>query len=255
MERNDELGLDLAPFRSYDPAIGRWLQVDPMAEMMPSLTPYRFGFNNPVLWSDPLGLFESRREARRYRRQEKNGLNWFNSSISKQKDGSYAIETSNSSTQKNTLGDIMSNAVVGQTEGGDDVTTVALAGSKDIMPSTGEGNTLFTVELARFRDGSSLTSERPMLIPGGSAASKGVSSVVKMGSSNAPKAIRTLTKQIKKHVDKLINYRSNPQAYDNMRRLENISKEMQNQRIQGRIRKLQREIRKFVRERNKLKDN
>ena len=69
MERNDELGLDLAPFRSYDPAIGRWLQVDPLAELMPSMTPYRFGFNNPILWSDPWGLFESRKEARRFRRE------------------------------------------------------------------------------------------------------------------------------------------------------------------------------------------
>jgi RHS repeat-associated protein len=31
IERNEELGLDLAVFRSYDPAIGRWLQVDPKA--------------------------------------------------------------------------------------------------------------------------------------------------------------------------------------------------------------------------------
>jgi RHS repeat-associated protein len=102
IERNDELGLDLAAFRSYDPAIGRWLQVDPLAEIMPSMTPYRFGFNNPVLWSDPLGLFESRKEAKKHRRTEKNGLNWFNSNIKKQKDGSFAIETRTSSTQRTT---------------------------------------------------------------------------------------------------------------------------------------------------------
>ncbi len=58
MERNEELGLDLAPFRSYDPAIGRWMQIDPMAEAMPGLTPYRFGFNNPISFADPSGLFE-----------------------------------------------------------------------------------------------------------------------------------------------------------------------------------------------------
>jgi RHS repeat-associated protein len=61
IERNDELGLDLAPFRSYDPAIGRWLQVDPMADAMPNMTPYRFGFNNPLSFSDPSGLFEEKK--------------------------------------------------------------------------------------------------------------------------------------------------------------------------------------------------
>ena len=58
IKRNKELGLDMAEFRSYDPAIGRWLHVDPMAEAMPELTPYRFGFNNPISFADPSGLFE-----------------------------------------------------------------------------------------------------------------------------------------------------------------------------------------------------
>ena len=77
IERNDELGLDLAEFRTYDPSIGRWLQVDPMAEYAPGWTPYRFGFNNPILYSDPFGLFETRDEAEAY--AEENGIKtgWF----------------------------------------------------------------------------------------------------------------------------------------------------------------------------------
>jgi RHS repeat-associated protein len=59
IERNEELGLDLAPFRSYDPAIGRWLQVDPLAEAVPGVPPYRFGFNNPLRYTDALGLLEN----------------------------------------------------------------------------------------------------------------------------------------------------------------------------------------------------
>ena len=60
IERNEDFGvkLDMADFRSYDPAIGRWLQVDPMADAMPGMTPYRFGFNNPLQFDDPSGLFE-----------------------------------------------------------------------------------------------------------------------------------------------------------------------------------------------------
>ena len=45
-------------FRTYDPAIGRFWQTDPLAEFVPDWTPYRFGFNNPVIYSDFLGLME-----------------------------------------------------------------------------------------------------------------------------------------------------------------------------------------------------
>ena len=31
------LGLDMAEYRTYDPAIGRWLQIDPLAEFAPDL--------------------------------------------------------------------------------------------------------------------------------------------------------------------------------------------------------------------------
>ena len=55
MERNDELGLDLAPFRSYDPAIGRWLQVDPKAESFATMSPYTGMGNKPISVIDPMG--------------------------------------------------------------------------------------------------------------------------------------------------------------------------------------------------------
>ena len=61
IEHASDFGLDwdMAVHRSYDPAIGRWLQVDPFADVAPNWTPYRFGFNNPIRYSDLLGLFES----------------------------------------------------------------------------------------------------------------------------------------------------------------------------------------------------
>lgn len=69
IERNGDLAinLDLAEFRGYDAAIGRWMQVDPIAEVAPGWMPYRFAFNNPLRYLDPLGLFESRAEAKAYR--------------------------------------------------------------------------------------------------------------------------------------------------------------------------------------------
>jgi len=45
-------------FRQYDPAIGRFSGIDRLAALVPSITPYRFGFNNPILWADPTGLIE-----------------------------------------------------------------------------------------------------------------------------------------------------------------------------------------------------
>ncbi len=38
--------------------IGRWFKIDPLAEDAYGWTPYRFGFNNPISFSDPSGLFE-----------------------------------------------------------------------------------------------------------------------------------------------------------------------------------------------------
>lgn len=56
----DELGLQWYDFgaRNYDAAIGRWFNVDPLAELAPDWTPYRNGFNNPLRFTDPTGMYE-----------------------------------------------------------------------------------------------------------------------------------------------------------------------------------------------------
>ncbi|QQQ27332.1 RHS repeat-associated core domain-containing protein [Chryseobacterium indoltheticum] len=40
------------------PDVGRWFTIDPLAELGITITPYRYGFNNPILYTDPFGLFE-----------------------------------------------------------------------------------------------------------------------------------------------------------------------------------------------------
>jgi hypothetical protein len=73
-------------FRMYDNAIGRFLGIDKLAEFSYSITPYRFAYNNPVYWSDPTGLFETRKEAREYRKEHS-----ISGSIKKGTDGNFFI--------------------------------------------------------------------------------------------------------------------------------------------------------------------
>ena len=54
-ELDDETGLLYAGARYLDPVIGRWMTVDPQADRYPSLSPYTYVFNNPLIWTDPDG--------------------------------------------------------------------------------------------------------------------------------------------------------------------------------------------------------
>ena len=59
-EWQDELGLGWYDYqaRNYDPAIGRWMNIDPLAEKGYNWTPYRYAYDNPLMFKDPDGMLE-----------------------------------------------------------------------------------------------------------------------------------------------------------------------------------------------------
>jgi RHS repeat-associated protein len=59
-EFTDGAGLEFfdAVNRSYDPQLGRFWQIDELADANWEWTPYNFSINNPIRFNDPLGLKE-----------------------------------------------------------------------------------------------------------------------------------------------------------------------------------------------------
>jgi RHS repeat-associated protein len=56
--------------RYYDSDLSIWLSVDPLADKAPGWSPYRYGFQNPIRFIDPNGMFESKQDAKDHKKNK-----------------------------------------------------------------------------------------------------------------------------------------------------------------------------------------
>ena len=56
-ELQEEFNINLYDYgaRNYDPAIGRWFNIDPLAEKFSNTSTYTYNLNNPLIYNDPSG--------------------------------------------------------------------------------------------------------------------------------------------------------------------------------------------------------
>ena len=56
-------------YRMHDPRVGRFFAVDPLADQAAGWSPYRFCFDNPIMYIDPDGRYETKGDARQAKRE------------------------------------------------------------------------------------------------------------------------------------------------------------------------------------------
>ena len=65
-EFDEETGLYYYGARYYEPRLNVWMSPDPLGEVFPNSSSYRYGKNNPLKFNDPTGLFDTEAEAQKY---------------------------------------------------------------------------------------------------------------------------------------------------------------------------------------------
>jgi RHS repeat-associated protein len=138
-EFQDELGLNLYDYgaRNYDPALGRWMNVDPLAERYYGINPYAYVFNNPIELLDPDGMRvkyareegQTRKEFRQAKREFKERNNQLMKDSKTHRDNFNQLKDSKKNTH-----------TISFTKNGSEVTTLDKNGNKTNVIDRKNGN-------------------------------------------------------------------------------------------------------------------
>ena len=267
--------------RTYMPDVGRWMSIDPLAELSPDLTPFRFAFNNPISFTDPTGMYEDDYEdnyaghfdidftpdnwnSNRSDFWNILNLRWdidIDIRSGSHDDSGYrddfmadmGQEFSSDPGQNSSSGDL------GNDNGGCDNcpsnaknfdTFVDYPFSildKDTWNNFGKTKIYTYTSLSGWEEFKYI--ELSVEIGRGSGI-KGVKAVL---STNGIKTINSYKKLIIEHQSKLLKYIQNPSKYDNLNMLKNAPNDLiRNKIIQSRIQHLKHEIKTFHQNINKI---
>ena len=97
-EKDQETGYSYFGSRYYSSNLSIWLSVDPQASKYPSTSSYAYCRDNPIILMDPNGEFDTRAEARQYRKEHHTGGIVKKNSERDQFAGKYSIDNKRKNT-------------------------------------------------------------------------------------------------------------------------------------------------------------
>lgn len=234
--------------RMYDPTIGRWNTVDPLADAFAEVSPFVYGLNNPTIYIDPGGDSTVRYD----------DLNM--KTFDTKKDDVQLNGVTVSAKRSSSSGSSGTSGGWAMDEGGQRVNRDGSvfydprnAFSTQLMVHPKAENSEW-VDLADnalsifspFKALQGLTLMSKVNPAGKALAAKSLAEKIANLAKSQQKAVSALKDQIAKHQQKLADYSANPEKFDNKGFLANAPNDVVRQQIiQSRINHLRHEIKTF----------